>query len=811
MNQIETFRSPSNALALQRLTLFLRLITVGIALAIGIIPAHSETIHLTIRCWDGDDNIPPIYAAARRFEKAHPGIEVKVETITSDYQQKLLANVAAGIAPDVVHMDPGNIEKFAIRHALLPLDNFIAKSHFDIGAFYKNLVDAHVYGGKLYVLPRDIAPISPIYYNKQLFREAHIPYPDGKWTWDFKERPELKEHDFLWVIHRLTKMDGKKAVRWGYAPGWQDLLWEQFALSTGGRWADNYLHPMKVQYDDPKVMKAIQFEADLELKNNWIPTATALDKDMQSSAKQAFAQQKVAMFQSGIWEVPFLRKELIPGKPGYFDWDIAMPPAYKDGTLHTTTGGSGYAIMSSTKHPWEAWELTMWMGGAEGEYDLAATGMAQPAIKRLSETGPWIPGPDSPPEEQTPHNRIMMDTSAPLVVFGPYGSEWSEASDFATRQFSQIWDGTATAEQIIPKANREAQERLTYLRQETDRPPFNWVLGSIVALGIFSLLAAWVYVPEFRVKRSLKQRRENRTAYLFVMPWLLGLLLFTAGPMLLSLLMSFADWDIIQPAKWRGLENFREAFVVDPRFWSSLQVTVVYTVVAVPLGLMTSLALALLLNVKVRGIPFWRTCYYLPSVASGVAASLIWKRLFMPDGGLINSVIYGVNGKGNFLGLASLLHPLATSNGQVNWLGNEHLALPALTLMSLWGSGGGMIILLAGLQGVPTHFYEAATLDGANAWHKFRRITIPLISPTLFFCLLTGFIGTFQSFTNALLMTDGGPNDSTMFFALHMWKSGLLALRMGYASALAWILFFVVLAFTFVQLRMSKWVYYEGG
>ncbi len=295
------------------------------------------------------------------------------------------------------------------------------------------------------------------------------------------------------------------------------------------------------------------------------------------------------------------------------------------------------------------------------------------------------------------------------------------------------------------------------------------------------------------------------------MPWVLGLILFTAGPMLLSLLMSFADWDIIQPAKWRGLENFREAFFVDPRFWPSLRVTVVYTIAAVPLGLITSLALALLLNVKVRGIPFWRTCYYLPAVASGVAASMIWRRLFMTDGGLFNEIIYGSGGHGNLLGLGTLLRPFAAAHGQADWLGNDHLALPSLTIMSLWGSGGGMFILLAGLQGVPTHLYEAATLDGAGAWPRFRQITIPLISPTLFFCLLTGFIGTFQSFTQALLMTNGGPNDSTMFFALHMWQSGLLALRMGYASALAWILFFVVLAFTILQLKMSKWVYYEGG
>jgi len=779
----------------------------------GLLPsmASSEQIHLTIRCWDGDDNIPPIFSAARSFEKAYPNIKVRVESVTDDYQEKLLNEVAAGIAPDVVHMDPGNIEKFAIRNALLPLNDLIAKSHYDIGAYYPNLIAAHTFHGRLYVLPRDIAPISPVFYNKRAFREAGIPYPDGKWTWDYHERPELREHDFLWVIHHLSKVENGRVVRWGYAPAWQDLLWQQFALSTGGRWADDYMHPMRMQYDDPRVMRAIQFEADLTLKYHWIPSATAISTVMQSSANQVFALQKVAMIQSGIWEIPFLRKELVKGKPGYFDWDIAMPPAYKDGTLHFPTGGSGYAIMSSTKHPWEAWLLTKWMAGAPGLHDLAATGMAQPAIRRLSQTEPWIPGPNSPPEERVPSNRIMMDTSAPLVVFGPYGTEWAESSDFATSVFSKIWDGSAKATDVIPEANRRGQERLDYLRHEVIRPRYNWWLGGFIAVALFGVLVAWVYLPERHVKRSQKERRENRTAYLFVLPWILGLVIFTAGPMLLSLLMSFADWDIIQPAKWRGLENFREAFFVDPRFWTSLKVTLLYTILAVPLGVASSLALALLLNVKVRAIPLWRTCYYLPSVASGVASSLIWRRIFQPDGGLLNAMIYGADGHGNFLGLATLLRPFAESNGQINWLNNEHLALPALIIMSLWGAGGGMIILLAGLQGVPQHYYEAATLDGANTWHRFRRITVPLISPTLFFCLLTGFIGTFQSFTQALLMTNGGPNDATMFFGLHMWQSGFMGLRMGYASALGWVLFVVVLVFTLFQLRLSKWVYYEGG
>lgn len=772
----------------------------------------EDIVNLRFVCWDGDASMPAIRAAVDTFEKAHPNIKVKVESVTANYQEKLLAQYAAGVSPDVAMMDPGNFQKYSRRHAMLPLNDFIKRHNYPIEKYYKNLVDAHSLDGQLYVLPRDIAPISVIYYNKRLFREAGVPFPDGKWTWDFQERPELKEHDFLWVMHKLTKQDKDgKVTQWGYVPGWQDLLWQMFMLESGGRVADDYKVPTKLTYDDPKVMRAIDFTADLTLKKKWVPTPTEISSVMQSNSRQIFTQQKVAMYQSGIWEVPEMRRELKKGQPGTFDWDIAIAPAYKDGTRAYPTGGSGYGVMASTKHPEEAWLLCSWMAGVPGMKELAKTGLAQPAIIELALSEPWIPGPNTPEDQRIPENRIITHQSVPYVVFGPLGSEWGDASGITTAPLSRVWDGVAKAKDILPESNRRGQERMDYLLGMGNLPPYNWNLGIAAGAVVLALLAGWVYWPERGVKRTPRKKKENLVGYLFVAPWLIGLLVFTAGPMILSLLMSFSDWDIIQPARWRGFGNYAEALTFDTRFWPSLRVTMVYTLVAVPLGLVGSLLLALLMNVKVKGIALWRTCYYLPSVASAVAASLIWKRVFMPNGGLLNAVIYGADGKGNFLGLADALRPFATVDGQVNWLGSEQMALPALIIMSLWGIGGGMILLLAGLQGVPTYLYEAATLDGASPLARFRVVTIPMISPALFFSLVTGFIGTFQTFSQALLMTDGGPNDSTLFFGYHLWRSGFLSLRMGYASALAWVLFVVVMIFTIGQLRMSKWVYYEGA
>jgi multiple sugar transport system permease protein len=582
-------------------------------------------------------------------------------------------------------------------------------------------------------------------------------------------------------------------------------------LQMGARALDNYKNPTRILYDDPRIIKATQFAADLALKYHWIPSDTEITQDLQTNARQLFTRQEVAMLQTGIWDVPEMRKEIRPGSPGYFDWDIALAPVYVKGKRAYPTGGSGYCILKQTKHPREAWLLTQWMAGPHGMMAMARAGIAQPAIRELALKEPWIPGPNTPAEQQIPRNRIITDQAAPYVVFEPTSIYWSEISAIATQTHELVYRGAAKGADVMPGSNRAAQQRLDILRHEENLQPFNWNLGALVGLLLVAGICYWIYGREWGRRLTVRQKRDNRAGYLFIMPWLCGTILFTSGPMLLSLLMSFSDWDIIRPAKWRGIGNYLEAASFDPAFWKSLDVTFIYTLSAVPLGVVGALALALLLNAKVRGMAFWRTCYYLPSLASVVASALIWRKVFQVDGGILNGFIYGSDGKGNFLGLATLLSPLADSNGHVNWLGDERTALASLVLMSLWGSGAGMIILLAGLQNVPQHLYEAALLDGAGPLMRLRKVTLPMISPTLFFCLVTGFIGSFQVFSSAFLMTDGGPNRATTFFMLHLYRRAFLSLRMGYASALAWVLFFVILGFTIAQLRLSRWVYYEGG
>lgn len=294
-------------------------------------------------------------------------------------------------------------------------------------------------------------------------------------------------------------------------------------------------------------------------------------------------------------------------------------------------------------------------------------------------------------------------------------------------------------------------------------------------------------------RRLSLSRREGIWAYVLISPWIIGFIVFTAGPMIASAVFSLMEYDVINPPRFVGLANWTSMFVQDPLFWHSLKVTLTYAVAALPVGLVFGLALALLLNAKVPGLTIWRTLFYIPSVVSGVAVSVLWSYIFNGRFGIMNWILswFSIKGPG--------------------WLDSPDWALPALIIMSLWGVGGGMIIYLAGLQSIPTTLYEAATIDGATVWQRFWRITLPLITPVIFYNLITGIIGTFQYFTQAYIMTEGGPANATLFYNLYLYKNTFSYGRFGFGSAMAWFLLFVVLAMTMLILRSSAaWVYYEG-
>ena len=290
----------------------------------------------------------------------------------------------------------------------------------------------------------------------------------------------------------------------------------------------------------------------------------------------------------------------------------------------------------------------------------------------------------------------------------------------------------------------------------------------------------------------MKAVRQNLTGYLFIAPWLLGFLVFTLGGFASSLYLSFTRWNIVTPPRWVGFANYDALLHRDPLFWTSLGVTLRYALVAVPLGVVGGVALALLLNCNVRGVAVYRTVLFLPSIVPAVASSVVFAWLLNPQIGLVNVILrsFGIVGPA--------------------WLADTKWALPSLIALALWGVGGSMVIYLAGLKDIPVGLYEAATLDGAGPWHRMRRITLPMLTPVIFFNLVMGVIGAFQTFTQAFIMTNGGPEDSTSFYALYLFNRAWRYGDMGYASAMAWILFVIVVGVTAGLFRtQKKWVHYE--
>jgi multiple sugar transport system permease protein len=288
-------------------------------------------------------------------------------------------------------------------------------------------------------------------------------------------------------------------------------------------------------------------------------------------------------------------------------------------------------------------------------------------------------------------------------------------------------------------------------------------------------------------------RMERNWGILLAMPAIAGFLIFTVGPMIASFVFSFTDWNIGGSFEFIGLGNYRQMFLEDELFAKSLFTTTYYSLGAVPIGIILAFLVAMLLNTKVKGRAIFRTIYYLPVIVPSIANTMLWLWLFNPDFGLLNSVLNAVGLPGS------------------QWIYDESTAIPSLIIMSTWGMGNAAVIFLAGLQGVPAHLYEAVEVDGGRGWHKFYHVTIPSMTPTIFFNLIMSFIGTFQVFNEAYVMTQGGPNNATLFYVFYLFRTAFTETRMGYASALAWVLFLIIMALTFIVFKTSKkWVYYEG-
>ena len=303
-------------------------------------------------------------------------------------------------------------------------------------------------------------------------------------------------------------------------------------------------------------------------------------------------------------------------------------------------------------------------------------------------------------------------------------------------------------------------------------------------------------IPQNTGKARLKiqsiERSQQKWGYIFILPCIIGLLVFHFGPMIFSLFISFTRWDMITPAKFAGLENFRRLFS-EPLAGVSIRVTLYYALLTVPLVTVITFLIAILLNTGVRGISVFRTIFYIPSIVPIVASSALWLYIYNPMFGLLNSIFRS-------LGLPPQ-----------NFIFSPGGAVPGLAIMAVWMAGNTVVIYLAGLQGISRTLYEAADLDGANVFQSFVHITVPMMTPIIFYNMLMALIGAMQTFTQAFIMTSGGPQNASLFYSLYLYQEAFKYQRMGYASALSWALFFITAALTVIIFRTSRnWVFYEN-
>lgn len=746
-------------------------------------PAGRTT--LVVMHWSGgagqeEDQI--VRDALARFERAHPSI--RVERINpgdaGSFYTKLQTMMAAGTPPDVFYVGDERLPSLARMGVLQPVDAWLARDaatgdRFDLDDFYGVTLDAFRYdgtrtgAGPLYGIPKDFTSLG-FYYNKDLFVRAGAPEPAADWTWD----------DFAAAARAIGALDGCVGAEF---VTWPRML--RLYLRTEGL---DVAPPDFSRLDvlTPEVQAALGRLASWRFDE--ANTLTS-GKSRVASGETVFLTGKVGLAGPfGRWVVPSYRKI------DQFAWDFAPMPRGKVKT--NAVAAVAWCVSSATRHPDEAWRLVRELCSAESQAALSRLGLAIPPRRSVARSDAFL-DPTTPPARDDVF--LAEAELAEVLAFPP-------SPKFDSLLETRLNQGVLTGDLSVAAAARNFDDawRLEVASplagESFPRMPWSTVvrwIAATLALVAVALAALW-----WRTRPGSLGRAEERAGWLLASPLVLGLALFMAFPIGLSLLLSFTRWTGItgvDSAEFVGLANYEQLLFHDDRFWTSLRVTATYALLAVPCGQALALGAAVLMNTKVRGIGLFRAAWYLPSVLAGVGVAVLWRWVFDGDGGLLKAA------------LEPLLAPLGLA--APDWFGADAalFGAPAFALMSLWMIGGSMMIYLAGLQGIPAELYEAAELEGVTGFDRFRRVTLPMLSPVIVFNGVMAIIGSFQVFTQAFVMTRGEPGDLTRFYVLYLYNQAFDFYEMGYASAMAWLLLLVVLALSALVLRGSRrHVHYEA-
>lgn len=743
----------------------------------------ERPVTLTILHWGDTEEIAIVETLVREFERQHPRVRVR-RLHASDYEPKLKTMFAAGDPPDLFYLLSEHVPEFAGMDLLLELDPHLAAADEAevLADFYPLLLDSFRFNGEqvgegpLLGLPKDFTT-TLMYVNLDLFEAAGVAVPYDGWTWAEYEQ----------AMRRIAALEDPtghgRQVYGGVLATWPAVFRSIVWSHGGGFFGDGFTD---VRLTEPEAVAAMEMIRRVRFEDGSVYNPAGIAE----AGDDIFFNGRIgATGPLGRWMVPRFRTIT------RFDWDVVPMPT-NTGEPVSTTITVAWAISRSTEHPAEAYDLLKFLTGREGQVMSAELGLAIPSLRSVAESDAFLaPG-------QRPANAelfLEMIDHARLAQVPPQ-RQWNRIVQEELNDAVLL--GRRTPEQAGRRIEQRWHDELASPLVQDERARMPWGMIVALAAGVAAAAVAGLAWMQRRRRIGSLDRAEERTGWGFIAPWVIGFLALTAGPMVVSLLLSVARWTAMTPlgqAEYVGLDNYRHLFGHDVTFGKSLWVTTYYALLAVPLGQAAALAVAVLMNHAVRGIKLFRTMYFVPSVVSGVALATLWLWMFEADRGLLNVVLRPVTG---LFGL----EPPAWFGSDAQWA-----AIPAFVLMSLWGVGGGMVIYLAGLKGVPQSLYEAARIDGAGPWRQFWNVTLPMISPLVFFNLVMGLIGSFQVFTQAYVMTEGGPGNATLFYVLNIYRQAFDFHQMGYASAMAWVLFVILLVLTLLVFRSARsWVYYEG-
>jgi len=763
-------------------------------------------------------------AVMREFERRHPEYHLKAITLGAGGldPQKLMTAIVGSVAPDVIIQDRFTISDWASRGAFTPLDRLIAR---DAGNdplaprpsdFYPAVWDEVCYGGHAYGIPAE-ADNRALYWNRAIFK-ANAPALKAAGL-DPNRAPRTWS-ELLAYSKALTAFNPDGSLkRAGFIPNYGSSQLYMYAfqndahfLSTDGK---------TCTADSPEAEGALQFVVDGYKVLGGYDNAQRFAGGFLSNENDPFALGQIAMKIDGSWQL-----NILSSNAPSLDFAVAPAPVPDDRFFHrgrfrgdkdtfvTWTGGHAYAVPRGARNIEGAWAFIKFASSVDGRmieaagqadwaryrrrsfvFDLQASPKANEALYAK-----YKPADPRLAEGLRTHLDLMAASRVRPVTF--VGQIlWNELQ----RALDNACSGNLTPRQALVRAQQTVQVDLDAYYAHESHAKANLRMVAWVLVGFGVLLAAFLVFAYRRLRLARLRRQEARCGYLLISPWVCGFILFTLGPMVASLVLSFTEYNELTDARWVGFSNYAAMVTTDKvNVWRAFSNAFYLAGVGVPLGIFTGLAIATLLNTKVRGIAWYRTLFYMPAIVPTIPSAILWSWVLAsdPSSGLVNSVWRQT--------IQQWLHLPPPG-----WLESEAWAKPALIAMGLWGAGSGMILWLAGLKGVPRSLYEASEIDGAGPRRQFFAITLPQLSPIVFFNVVVGFIGALQEFDRIYVMGGGGetagPGDSLLMPVYYLFQNAFGYFKTGYASALAWVLFLIIVALTAFQFKLApKWVRYEA-